>query len=90
MTYKYKAVPTFWKAYHKLTDKQREQADKVLRIFKEDPFHISLNTHKINVLSARAKRTIYSATIAGNLRAVFYVEGTEVYSLDIGTHDIYK
>jgi hypothetical protein len=43
-----------------------------------------------SALSARFKRTIYSACIDGDLRAVFYQDGRDIVSVDIGTHDIYR
>jgi hypothetical protein len=35
-------------------------------------------------------RTIYSAEIEADLRAVFYVEGDWVVTVDIGSHSIYR
>ncbi len=36
------------------------------------------------------RRTVYAVVIEGNLRVVFYLEGDEAVSFNIGTHDIYK
>jgi hypothetical protein len=47
-------------------------------------------THKIHKLSARYGRTIYSAEIEADLRAVFYVEGDMIVTVDIGSHSIYR
>ncbi len=33
---------------------------------------------------------VYSVVIEGDLRAVFYLEGSLVVTVDLGTHDIYK
>jgi mRNA-degrading endonuclease YafQ of YafQ-DinJ toxin-antitoxin module len=49
-----------------------------------------LRPHKIHGLSAEYGVTIYSASIEGDLRVVFYVEGDAVWSVDIGTHAIYR
>jgi len=49
-----------------------------------------LHPHKIHSLSARYKKTIYSAVIEGNLRVVFYVEADTVWTVDIGTHALYR
>jgi hypothetical protein len=49
-----------------------------------------LRPHKIHRLSAQFGRTIYAVEIAADLRATFYVEGETVWSVSIGTHDIYK
>ena len=87
--YLYKAAPRFWKSYRKLNLRQQESARKAWEIFKADPFHPSLRTHKIHHLSAVYGRTIHAAVVEGDLRAVFYVEGDAVWSVDIGTHEIY-
>jgi hypothetical protein len=60
------------------------------KTFKTDPFHPSLNTHKINRLCSLMRKTVFSVTIKGNLKAAFYLEGNVVVSFDIGTHDIYQ
>lgn len=40
--------------------------------------------------SARYGRTVYAAFIEGDLRAVFYLEGDTVVSVDIGSHSLYR
>jgi hypothetical protein len=49
-----------------------------------------LRAHKIHKLSAYYNRTIYAVDIAADLRAAFYIEGDTVWTVDIGTHDIYR
>ncbi len=61
-----------------------------MEIFQENPFDALLRSHKIHKLSARYGRTIYAAEIEADLRAVFYVEGDIVVTVDIGSHDIYR
>lgn len=90
MTYCFKATPTFWKAFHKLPQEQQDKAREKFKIFRKDPYDRALKTHKIASLSARFKCTVHSVTIEGNLRAVFYQNGNIIYTVDIGTHDIYK
>jgi hypothetical protein len=41
-------------------------------------------------LSAEYGVTIHAVCIEGDLRAVFYVEGNIIWSVDIGTHSIYQ
>ena len=36
------------------------------------------------------RRTIYAAEIETDLRAVFYLEGDVVVTVDIGSHDVYR
>lgn len=88
--YRYKAAPRFWKSFWKLNLRQQESARKAWEIFKRDPFHPSLRPHKIHQLSSVYGRTIHAVVIEGDLRAVFYVESDIVWSVDIGSHAIYR
>ncbi len=90
MARRFLAMPEFWRSYARLTDSQREAARAAWGIFKENPFDQRLGTHKINSLSARFGRTVFSVWIQPDLRAVFYLDGSDVVSLDIGTHAIYR
>ncbi len=90
MAYRYRATPQFWRSYAKLTESQQASARRVWPIFKENPFDPRLRTHKIASLSARFGCTIHSVGIEGNLRAVFYLDGSDCISVDIGTHAIYR
>lgn len=88
--WEFRATPEFWKCFDRLdADKQRIAREK-FEVFRKDPFHPSLGTHRINSLSVRYRRTIYSACLDGDLRAVFYVEGKVVTSVGIGSHKIYR
>ena len=55
-----------------------------------NPFDPRLRTRKIHSLSALYKRTIYSATVEKGLRVVFFADGGTIFTVDIGTHDIYR
>jgi hypothetical protein len=90
MTYDFRAAEQFWKSFHALPDSQKESTRKVWQIFKADPFDPRLRTHKIHSLSSLYKRTIYSVTMESDLRAVFFIEGKTIFTVDIGTHDIYR
>ena len=90
MKYRYRAVERFWTSFYRLNPAQKESARQVWQIFKEDPFDPRLRPHKIHKLSAEYGKTIYAICIEGDLRAVFYVEGSAVWSVDIGTHAIYR
>lgn len=59
-------------------------------LFKADPFDKRLGAHKIALLSSRYKKIVYGLHIAGDLIVTFYIEGNVVYTLTIGTHDVYK
>ncbi len=59
-------------------------------MFKQNPFDPLLRSHKIHNLSARYKVTIYAVEIEGDLRSLFYLDGNTVWSVNIGTHAIYR
>jgi hypothetical protein len=59
-------------------------------MFKLDPFDSRLGTHRINSLSARMKKTVWSVVIDYSLRIVFVLEEQTVTTLDIGSHTLYR
>ena len=90
MKYRFKPAEHFWESFYDLSPIQKDSTRRAWKIFKENPFDPRLRTHKIHRLSARYGRTIYAADIEGDLRAVFFIEGDCVVTVDIGSHDIYK
>jgi hypothetical protein len=90
MNYRVRAATSFWRSWCGLSEVQRQAARKAFLIFKSNPFDPRLRPHKIHRLSAQFGRTIYAVDIAGDLRATFFVDGETVWSVSIGTHDIYK
>ena len=90
MSYVFKTTKAFRKSFRALTKEQRKAARDAFKIFKENPFDSRLKPHKIHNLSPRYKVTIHSAVTEADLRALFYVDGSVVYSVDIGTHKIYR
>jgi hypothetical protein len=78
VSYLFKASETFWKKFYALPDEQKSSIREKWEMFKDDPFHPSLGTHKIHKLSAVAKQTIYSVVIEGNLRVLFKIDGDTV------------
>jgi mRNA-degrading endonuclease YafQ of YafQ-DinJ toxin-antitoxin module len=90
MTYDFRAAEQFWKSFHALPDRQKEATREAWQVFKLDPFDPRLRTHKIHSLSALYKRTIYSVAVESDLRVVFFIEGNTIFTVDIGTHDIYR
>jgi len=73
---------SFKKAYHKQTEGVRTRFDARLRIFKADPFHLSLNNH---ILRGRW-RGYRSINITGDIRAVFKQKDDRAIFVDIDTH----
>ena len=90
MNYCFRAAKTFWRSWNKLSANQQQAARQAFQIFKQNPFDPRLRAHKIHRLSAHFDRTVYAVDIAADLRAAFYVEGDTLWSVSIGTHDIYK
>ena len=75
---------------HQIPERQQASAKAAFKIFKANPFDPRLRTHKINSLSACYGKTIYAAEIEGDLCAAFYVEGDVIFTVDIGSHAIYR
>jgi mRNA-degrading endonuclease YafQ of YafQ-DinJ toxin-antitoxin module len=90
MNYRFRAAKTFWRSWSKLSKEQQQAARQAFQVFKQNPFDPRLRTHKIHRLSAHFGQTIYAVEIAADLRAVFYLDSETVWSVSIGTHDIYK
>jgi mRNA-degrading endonuclease YafQ of YafQ-DinJ toxin-antitoxin module len=90
VSYQYQATETFWQNFYSLSDPQKESVRRAWLIFKQNPFDPRLRPHKIHSLSARYKKTIHSVAIEGDLRVVFYIEDDKVWTVDIGTHALYR
>jgi mRNA-degrading endonuclease YafQ of YafQ-DinJ toxin-antitoxin module len=90
MTYRFRATRAFWRSLDKLPIQQQRSAREAFPTFKQNPFAPHLRSHKIHKLSAYYGRTIYAAEIEGDLRAIFYIEGDVVVTVDIGSHDVYR
>jgi mRNA-degrading endonuclease YafQ of YafQ-DinJ toxin-antitoxin module len=90
MKYRFRTAKSFRRALAKLSESQKKSAKEAFRIFRENPFDPRLRTHKIHKLTAAYGKTIYSVCIEGDLRAVFFLEGDTVWSVDIGSHAIYR
>lgn len=89
--FKYKASEPFWDYFNNvLTADQKAAVRERWKLFKEDPFHPSLGTHKINRLSSLRKNTVYSVVIENDLRVLFEIIDDTVFTIDIGTHKLYK
>jgi hypothetical protein len=90
VSYRYRALEKYWRNFYALSSSQKDSVRKAWKIFQQDPFHSSLGTHEIHVLSAKAKHTIYSVVIESDLRVLFRIDGSWVTTLDVGTHKIYR
>ena len=90
MKYRFKPTQGFWESFHDLSPAQKDSARRAWKIFRENPFDLRLRPHKIHRLSAHYGRTIHAVDIEADLRAVFFVDGDCVVTVDIGTHDFYR
>lgn len=79
--------PRFDKSYMKLPKRVKDRAKEKEKIFRENPFHLALGTHK---LSGKEKKS-WAFDIDFRYRIKFiFLSDEEVLLLDIGTHEIYK
>lgn len=90
MSYRFKASETFWKKLYQLDEPTKASVRRAWKKFKNNPFDPGLRPHKIQALSSKAGKTIYSITIEEDLRVVFYIEEDTLHTVDIGTHAIYR
>ncbi len=82
-----KISPLFKKHYKKLLKIIKEEAKEKEKIFRQNPFHQILKTHK---LSGKDKGC-WAFWINYSYRIKFiFLSDNEVLFLDIGTHKIYK
>lgn len=88
MKYRFKPTQGYWESFYALSSSQKDSARRAWRIFKENPFDPRLRPHKIHRLSSQFGRTVYAVEIEADLRAIFDLDGHEVVSVDIGSHDV--
>lgn len=82
-----KISPIFEKHYKRLPGDIKEKAKNKEKIFRNNPFHSSLKTHKL----FGKEKEIWAFWITYSYRLKFvFLNDEEVLFLDIGTHDIYK
>jgi len=76
---------SFIKRYKKLSKEVREAFKKQKDLFRTNPFHPTLKTHKLHgPLSGR-----FAFSVTSKYRTMFCFIGGKVIFLDIGNHDIY-
>lgn len=77
----------FEKNYKKLPQKVKGRAATKERIFRQNPFHPILKTHKLR----GKEKEVWAFWIDQKYRIKFlFLEDGVVLFLDIGTHDIYE
>jgi hypothetical protein len=78
------ATKAFRKRLLILPESVQEQAAKSYELWREDPYHPSLQFKRVN-----QKQPIYSVRINLNYRALGLLESDRIYWYWIGTHDEY-
>lgn len=76
---------TFRKRLHQLPTTVQEQAEKAYALWREDPYHTSLQFKRVS-----QRQPIYSARISLNYRVLGLLESDDhIYWFWIGAHDEY-
>ena len=76
---------SFLKDFKKLPKHLRKQTEKQLKLFVQDPYYPSLQTHKMN-----DSRNIWEAKVTNSYRFTFQQKGGVYILRHIGAHDILK
>jgi addiction module RelE/StbE family toxin len=79
-------TPEFIRLWRKIPKQIKNKAVKREKIFRENPFHPQLKTHKLK----GALSGFYSFYIDYHWRIVFHFQGKDIYFDAIGTHAIYQ
>jgi len=78
--------PQFSKSFLRLLKNIQQKAQERVKIFRENPFYPSLDTHKLH---GKLKEQ-WSFCVKGQYRIIFIFDDNEAIFLDVGSHDIYK
>jgi len=80
-------LPSFVRQYRKLSSSLQSEIKEKIELFRENPSHSFLKTHKLKGhLAGR-----FSFSVNYSHRIVFqYLSKTEVALFAVGTHDVYK
>ena len=78
--------PKFRESYIELPQTVKMKAEKQEKIFRDNPFHPLLRTHKLKGRLA----DLYSFSVDAKYRILFRFYKQGVIFLDIGDHDIYR
>lgn len=77
----------FKRAYRKLPKNVKVRAKEKEKIFRSDPFHSRLDTHKLH----GKYKDYWAFTVVSQYRIMFaFVDSEMVDFVNIGTHEIYK
>ncbi|MCL2860620.1 MAG: type II toxin-antitoxin system YafQ family toxin [Oscillospiraceae bacterium] len=86
MVYEFTFTSRFEKNYKKLSQTEKKQVIKKLKILAENPLHPSLRTKRI-----QGTERLYECSINMDIRIIWHYEGnTIIILLDVGHHDILR
>ncbi|PIS39352.1 MAG: type II toxin-antitoxin system mRNA interferase toxin, RelE/StbE family [Candidatus Nealsonbacteria bacterium CG08_land_8_20_14_0_20_38_20] len=78
--------PRFKRAYKKLSAELKSKAEIKEKLFRDNHFQPSLDTHKLH---GKLKNQ-WSFSIDKKYRILFEFDNSDVIFLDVGDHEIYK
>ena len=78
-------VKSYWKSYEELTANLQQKADAKFELWKENPFHPSLNFKCVN-----SEENIWSVRTDMDYRALAVREGNSVIWYWVGDHNKYE
>ncbi|MEA3358602.1 MAG: hypothetical protein U9R17_04240 [Thermodesulfobacteriota bacterium] len=78
-------VKSYWKSYKELPANLQQKADAKFELWKENPFHPSLNFKCVN-----SEENIWSVRINMDYRALAVREGNSVIWYWVGDHNKYE
>ena len=77
----------FKKSFRKLHPRIQKKAIEKSAIFKNEPFNLRLDTHKLH--GEKKEEWAFSVDYSYRISFVFLKDGNVIFT-DIGTHDIYE
>lgn len=78
--------PRFGKAYKKLSENLKRKAEEKEALFRKNPFHSALRTHKLH----GKLKGLWSFSVNAEYRILFFFDGSDAIFLDIGDHNLYR
>lgn len=86
MAYQFTFTRRFQKNFKNLTEKEKKQLLKKLKLLEENPMHPSLRTKRIKGMDK-----LYECSVNMSIRIIWYYEKeTVIILMDVGHHDILK
>ncbi len=78
--------PRFKRAYKKLSAELKSKAEIKEKLFRDNPFHPILDTHKLH----GKLKNYWSFSVDKKYRVLFEFDNADVIFLDVDNHDLYR